>query len=455
MKDIYEVLNDIDIDENEFEEIFVDDIEKERVKKNLRKSIGKKRLMNKKKICAAAITFVVMSSAIIAKPALAINIPIIGELFKKNLVSVNKDYVNYIETIGKTKSYKGIDVTFESAVADKNTLFLSFIVKNNNKEIKNDYRDYTNAISPMKSMKINGKYVSMSGGASWDFIDKNTIRVLQDIDLESDNIEDKMNVDIDISKLFGISGDWGVQFFMDKSKQTERTYEKELNVDININGVKGKISNVTVTPLTVKIEGKGHFNDMSDNNVSELYFIVLDDTGKILRSNGSSSCDGDISKGKDKLKWSHRFISNANMNTITIIPEYTMPNSNISKRLPPVKLDVNNVKPIELINDKDRSISIKDYFIDGDYLVVRYNQKCFGKDNLDTFAIPIYVMSKGNKIEEISDYQKIDTIYSKYKKPNEYMGVFKVGKERDLMVGTYDGADMKILKDKAITIKLK
>ncbi|KAJ50091.1 hypothetical protein BD780_004198 [Clostridium tetanomorphum] len=450
MKDIYEVLNDIDIDENEFEEIFVDDIEKERVKKNLRKSIGKKRLMNKKKICAAAITFVVMSSAIIAKPALAINIPIIGELFKKNLVSVNKNYVNYIETIGKTKSYKGIDVTFESAAADKNTLFLSFIVKNNNKEIKNDYM---NVLLIPTSMKINGENINAAASASWEIIDKNTIKVLKKIDLSSDNIKDKMNVDIDISELLGISGDWGVQFFMDKSKQTERTYEKELNVDININGVKGKVSNVIVTPLTVKIEGEGHFNDMCDDNVPELDFIVLDDKGKGLRWDGGMS--GDTST-KGKIKWSTSFISNGNMNSITIIPKYRMPNNDIRKILSPVKLDVNNVKPIELINDKDRSINIKNYFIDGDYLVVKYNQKYFGKDSLTCpFDIPIYVMGKGNKIEEISDYKKIDTIYNKYHNSNDNMSVFKVGKERDLMVGTYDGANVKILKDKAITIKLK
>ena len=42
MKDIYELLNDIDIDENEFEEMKVSEIEKVRIKKRLKKSIHKK-----------------------------------------------------------------------------------------------------------------------------------------------------------------------------------------------------------------------------------------------------------------------------------------------------------------------------------------------------------------------------------------------------------------------------
>ena len=41
MKDIYELLNDIDIDENEFEEMEVSEIEKLRIKRNLKKSIHK------------------------------------------------------------------------------------------------------------------------------------------------------------------------------------------------------------------------------------------------------------------------------------------------------------------------------------------------------------------------------------------------------------------------------
>ena len=37
MKDIYELLNDIDIDENEFEEMKVSEIEKVRIKKKTEK----------------------------------------------------------------------------------------------------------------------------------------------------------------------------------------------------------------------------------------------------------------------------------------------------------------------------------------------------------------------------------------------------------------------------------
>ena len=54
MKDIYELLNDIDIDENEFEEMKVSEIEKVRIKKRLKKSIHKKDNRYKKVIKIAS-----------------------------------------------------------------------------------------------------------------------------------------------------------------------------------------------------------------------------------------------------------------------------------------------------------------------------------------------------------------------------------------------------------------
>lgn len=54
MKDIYELLNDIDIDENEFEEMKVSEIEKVRIKKRLKKSIYKRNNVYKNAIKIAS-----------------------------------------------------------------------------------------------------------------------------------------------------------------------------------------------------------------------------------------------------------------------------------------------------------------------------------------------------------------------------------------------------------------
>ena len=63
MKDIYELLNDIDIDEKELEEIEASEIEKEKVKRNVKQSIRTKKKMKSWKKCAAASILVGLSVA--------------------------------------------------------------------------------------------------------------------------------------------------------------------------------------------------------------------------------------------------------------------------------------------------------------------------------------------------------------------------------------------------------
>jgi len=447
MKDIYEMLNDIDTNEKEFESASVNEIERIRIKINLKKAIGHKKMMIRKKVSiAAAITFICIASLIAVKPTLATNIPIINQLFKKDLINVNKQYADYMDTIGITKSCKGIDVTFESAVADDNIIFLNYIVKNNNKEIIDNSND---AFLKPTSLKVNGKVLNTSAGASSEFIDNNTIRIIKKIDWSKYKVPNKINVDITISQLFGKSGNWGVRFFLDKSKQAEKTIEKKVNLKLDINGVKGKIETVTISPLSLMIKGTGFeklYNDV------DLEFIVLDDKGKILHWGGSGREKQGIF---DSYKWNSAFTSNEAMKSVTIIPIYKKLEDKSIKKLSAVNLDINNNKPIELTIDKYKSVNIKDYFVDGEYLIVRYNQKYFGKDSfVRVLDIPIYVTADGKEVKVAAD-TKADKLYSKYSDLNENVRAFKVGTATKLMVGTYDGLDVKILKDKSFTVTTK
>ncbi|MDD1371164.1 DUF4179 domain-containing protein, partial [Bacillus sp. MHSD17] len=85
MKDIYELLNDIDIDEKELEEIETSEIEKEKVKRNVKQSIRtKKKMKSWKKGVAAASILVGLSVATlgIGFPTYAGGLPIVGDIFR-------------------------------------------------------------------------------------------------------------------------------------------------------------------------------------------------------------------------------------------------------------------------------------------------------------------------------------------------------------------------------------
>ena len=97
----------------------------------------------------------------------------------------------------------------------------------------------------------------------------------------------------------------------------------------------------------------------------------------------------------------------------------------------------------------------KDYFIDGEYLILKYNQRYFGKESsLGIFDMPLYITADGSEVKEASD-DIFQRLYSKYADSNEIVRIFKIGGARKLMVGTYDGSDVKILKDKSFVVITK
>lgn len=128
-----------------------------------------------------------------------------------------------------------------------------------------------------------------------------------------------------------------------------------------------------------------------------------------------------------------------------------------SKKLPDVKLDVNAAaRPLVLTIDTDRSIKIKDYFIEGDYLVVKYAQQYNGKEGLNNYIdMPIYLIADGTEIKEYTVGDKAIELWRKYDNDNQPIHVYKIGKARDIRIGTYDGSDLMIMKDKSITVKTK
>lgn len=447
MKDIYEILNDVDIDEKEFEEACVSKEDKDRIKLNLRKTIAKKKLSGKRKaVIAAAVTFIICSAVISVNPALANGIPVIGDLLNKNLISVNKHYKDYVDVIGKTKSDKGIDITFENAIADDNELFLSFIVKNNNEEIKDNY---VNALMLPTSLKVNGEKLGISSEPSYEVIDNNTIRVLNKIHWSQYEKKDKMNIDIGIDELYGKKGNWGVSFYVDKSKLVQKTVQYKVNKNININGIKGKIDTIKVSPLTVSINGTGDIVEMNKKG-QFVDFIALDDKGRGLLWIGSGN-EGLL--GNSSI-WHTGFINTENSSNLTIIPVYRSKQE--GNKLPAIKLNVAAAaKPLVLNINVDRSIRVKDYFIEGDYLVIKYAQQYKGKEALSNMmGTPIYLTVDGTQIKGAVD-AGANSICNRYENDPQSVSIYKIGKSRDIMLGTYDGSDLTIMKDKSITVKTK
>ena len=137
MKDIYELLNDIDIDEKELEEIEASEIEKEKVKRNVKQSIRtKKKMKTWKKGVAAASILVGVSVAMlgIGFPTYAGGLPIVGDIFRfldNGRTGLYENYKEFSTELNMTRESNGVKVTINDAVFDGRTITITYSIESN------------------------------------------------------------------------------------------------------------------------------------------------------------------------------------------------------------------------------------------------------------------------------------------------------------------------------------
>ena len=135
MKDIYELLNDVSIDDNEFEEMEVTEFEKAKVKSALKKSIPrkKKRMDWKMNVAAAAIVLGLSATTLgLTFPAYAGNIPVIGDIFRfldNGKTGLYDNYKEYSTEMNMTQESNGIKMTINDAVFDGETVAITYSIE--------------------------------------------------------------------------------------------------------------------------------------------------------------------------------------------------------------------------------------------------------------------------------------------------------------------------------------
>lgn len=467
MKDIYELLNEANIDVEEMEELEVSEVERKRGKKKLMASIkttpkggqSQKRRSKKAAIAASLVVIMGASTIFVSKPAWASNIPIIGDLIQNNLIDVNSRYKDYIQAVGQTKSDQGIDITFESAIADNNILNLSFVVKNNNDSIEDALIEEMMISTPLK---VNGKEVITESVGTWEIIDKNTARVLKQVMWDYKELPNKLNIDIEIAKIFEKTGNWDINFALDVEEIRKDTYVEKLDKIINIKDVDVNLTEVIMTPLTTSIKS---YYEYTGEDLGIIDFMIIDGDGNGVKKQGYGGSSTMTSK---IFEQSHEYINNANTKTLNIIPLYKR-NKVVDQivneeKLQPFKIDVESFSKINLKVNEELSIDINDVVVDGEYLIVKYAERYLDARFTSVTSMHlgrIYVNADEQEVSEKEDSnedtEKKIELYSKYneKNKNDLVRVFRIGDSKDIEIGAYDGTSIEILKEQGFTVTKK
>lgn len=305
MKDIYELLNDLDIKEDDFEEVEVSEIERARVKKHLKKSIRHKKTRGKAgAVAAIAIVCTVVLGGTIT--TYAENIPIIKDIFKTLNNGVYREYKENANELNVIKTSKGSSITINDALFDGRVLSLTYTVvseKDLGEEINLSINYKFSGLnksgwnSSSRFIKVDDKtYIGQENITIFDLVENPQENISVTVDIDSIRSQEEA---MDI-----IKGNWNF------SINIEAVQGKVLLVNENSlkDGIIAKVKNVTINPMSTFIS---YSHELSEEVLAKwdsvyLELEVRDDLGNIyeVEHHGSSGdrLTNNYSATTDKLK---------------------------------------------------------------------------------------------------------------------------------------------------------
>jgi hypothetical protein len=304
MKDIYELLNDMDIDESEFEEMEVSEWEKAKVTSVVKASIHRRK-RNWTRIAAAAVLTAGLSAVMlgITFPAYANNIPVIDNIFR--LLDSGKSglfdhYKEYSSDINLTEESNGITFTINDAVFDGETVFITYsLVSNQDLGIKPvvhgllDIKGTDGVAGGNQISKVGpNKYAGLITGTGFSNVkDKKTASVKWSIDsLVNPNNKQE------------ITGNWDFALKVMATDSSTQTIDRS----IQHNGAVVHIHKITFTPMSFIL----YYDQTVDQQVRSQWDAVdvgikiKDDLGNHYTGQGNGGA-GD--KEGYNMNWSKTF----------------------------------------------------------------------------------------------------------------------------------------------------
>lgn len=304
MKNIYDKLNDIDMNIDEYEKEDFNDIEKQRIKRSFKKSI-KKDINYKKYMIAASVGIVsigiLYNTSIGADAYLAASE--IGNNMKQAL-GIKESLKGYAENVEQSVTKRGLTVRVKEALLDGDEL-LVYLEHEYDKELKEN--EDIELIS--ERLYINGKLINngISGYSTKITKNKKEYVLAYKLD-EHTRLNEDLNVKIKIHDAYKwkdknldefdrILGPWTFKFKVNGSNLVKDTKEVKIDKSIKLDNseklyVDSYRGNVVNQVITLKIFKDDSITELSDG---ELLLKGKDDLGNkvTFRSkSGISSYDG-------------------------------------------------------------------------------------------------------------------------------------------------------------------
>lgn len=277
-KNIYELLNDMNIDIDNYKKEEFNDFEKKKLKSKFRKSIKAQRKNRKGIAVAAAVVIVVGSIGLFGTDAGAEIMASVSESISESL-GIQKNLENYNTIINKSVTDNGITIQLNEVILDKsqNQLIISDTISSTNILKEND------SYCSDKTIYINNKKVKFfSEGGGRRRIDEYSCQSVYEYDLNSlkdMDLSGDLNIKIEYSKVMvnyenPKKGKWVFQFKTNGDALKIDTKEITLNNSFVLeNGEKVILEKYTSNAL-----GQNVICRIENYNKNEDYDVMLKGT---------------------------------------------------------------------------------------------------------------------------------------------------------------------------------
>lgn len=293
-KKVYETLNDIKINLDEYYIEHLNDLEAKKFKKTLSKKIKASKFLNKKRLVAVSIA-TILSITILNTNIGVYALDSIGTISYSlsDALGLNKSLDDYKSIVNQVKAKNEVSLKLDEVILDNDELIVSYIAKSDEKISK----DFGN-IFLFQNLFINGKRIKNSSSSSSEKIDDNTVKCVTTYDLENEKFNGNIDVKIEFSSAMisgmknntekEVKGPWIFEFKTNGDELKIKTKKFDLNNSFKLpNGQRITLNKLTINDLGSKIyysqekplNGKSYKNyDILlkglDNNGEKVEFYV-------------------------------------------------------------------------------------------------------------------------------------------------------------------------------------
>lgn len=293
-KNIYEILNDVNINLDELKDEEFSDFDKNKVKKKFRKSLRKEKSY-KKYIAVASLA--IISICLLNNNFVSYAKEIIEDISYSisEALGLESNLEDYTNIINKAISRNGMDVTLNEVLLNNDELVFTYTVKSDKKLNEVGYENFH-----LSGLSINNKMLGSVGGGDSEYIDEYTVKNVERMTLfEIDNDELKGETNIKIKfNLFENNKTkgqpWVFKFKANGKKLALDTEEIKINKTIQLeNGAEFVLEKYTKNDMGEKIYTRIDNYDYNKNY--DIKIVGIDENGSdILFTMTSSDAENPI-----------------------------------------------------------------------------------------------------------------------------------------------------------------